>query len=195
MFVFHMGLDVVNYGVWISSVQSLSHVRLFATPGTAARQASLSITNSQNLLKLMSTESVMPSNRLTFCHPLLLLPSIFPSMRVFSRVSSPHQVAKLLEFQLQHQSFQWIFRTDFLWDWLVGSPCSPTDSQEFSPTPQFKSISSSVFIFLYSPTLTSIHDYWKIIALTIWTFVGKVISLLFNTLSRFVIAFLPRSIF
>ena len=87
MFVFHMGLDVVNYGVWISSVQSLSHVRLFATPGTAARQASLSITNSQNLLKLMSTESVMPSDHLILCHPLLLLPSIFPSIRVFSNDS------------------------------------------------------------------------------------------------------------
>ena len=62
----------------------------------------------------------------------------------------------------QHQSFQWIFRTDFLYDWLVGSPYSPRDSQESSPTPQFKSINSSVLSFLYSPTLTSIHDYWKI---------------------------------
>ena len=83
MFVFHMGLDVVNYGVWISSVQSLSHVRLFATPGTAARQASLSITNSQNLLKLVSIDSVMPSSHLILCRPLLLLPSVFPSIRVF----------------------------------------------------------------------------------------------------------------
>ena len=66
-----------------------------------------------------------------------------------------------MEFQLQHQSFQWIFRTDFLWDGLVGSPCSPRDSQESSPTPQFKSISSSVLSFLCSPTLTSLHDYWK----------------------------------
>ena len=122
MFVSHMGSDMVNYGVWISSVQSFSRVQLFATQGTAARQASLSITNSQSLLKLMSIESVMPSNHLIFCHPLLLLPSIFPSMSVFSRVSSSHQVAKLLEFQLQHQSFQWLFRTDFLWDWLVWSP-------------------------------------------------------------------------
>ena len=79
-----------------------------ATPWTAARQASLSITNSWNLLKLMSIELVMPSNYLILCHPLLLLPSIFPSIRVFSNesVSSSHQVAKLLEFQLQHQSFQ-----------------------------------------------------------------------------------------
>ena len=115
MFVSHMGSDMVNYGVWISSAQSVNHVWLFATPGTAVHQASLSITNSQSLLKLMSIESVMPSNHLIFCHPLLVLPSIFPSIRVFSRVSSSHQVAKLLEFQLQHQSFQWIFRTDFLW--------------------------------------------------------------------------------
>ena len=119
MFVSHMGSDMVNYGVWISSVQSFSRVQLFATQGTAARQASLSITNSQSLLKLMSIESVMPSNHLIFCHPLLLLPSIFPSMSVFSRVSSSHQVAKLLEFQLQHQSFQWTFRgCSFRMDWL-----------------------------------------------------------------------------
>ena len=79
----------------------------------------------------------------------------------FKWVSSSHQVAKLLEFELQHQSFQWTFRTDFLWDGLVGSPCSPRDSQESSPTPQFKSINSSVLSFLYSPTLTSIHNHWK----------------------------------
>ena len=73
---------------------------------------------------------------------------------LFQWVSSSHQVAKVLEFQLQHQSFQWIFRTDFLYDWLVGSPCSPRDSQEFSPRPQFKSINSSALSFLYSPTFT-----------------------------------------
>ena len=122
-----------------SSVQSLSYVRLFATPWTAARQASLSITNSRSLPKLMSIESVTPSNHLILCHPLLLLPSIFPNIRVFSNkcfqssptsgsfqmsafnlsqhqgllkwVSSLHQVAKILEFQLQHQSFQWTPRT------------------------------------------------------------------------------------
>ena len=77
---------------------------------------------------------------------------------LFKWVSSSHQVAKVLEFQLQHQSFQWIFRTDFLSDWLVESPCSPRDSQESSPTPQFKSINYVVLSFLYSPTLTSIHD-------------------------------------
>ena len=127
--------------LFLPSVQSLSCVQLFVTPWTAAHQASLSIANSQNSLKLMSIESVMPSNHLILCRLLLLLPSIFPSIRVFSNESfsneSLHQVAKVLEFQLQHQSFQWLFRTDFLWDGLVGSPCSPRDSQESSPIPQF----------------------------------------------------------
>jgi len=80
---------------------------------------------------------------------------------LFQWVSSSHQVAKVSQFQLQHQSFQWIFRTDFLYDWQVGSPCTPRDSQESSPTPQFKSINSLALSFLYSPTLTSIHDHWK----------------------------------
>ena len=93
-------------------VHSLSHVWLFVTPWTATRQASLSITNSWSLLKLMSIESVMPSNHLIFCRPVLL-PSIFPNQGLFQWVSSLHQVAKILEFQLQHQSFQWIFRTYF----------------------------------------------------------------------------------
>ena len=100
---------------------------------------------------------------------------------LFQWVSSSHQVAKILEFQLQHQSFQWTSRTDLLQDGLVGSPCSPRDSwlQESSPTPQFKSINSLALSFLYSPILTSIHDYWKTIALTRQTFVGKVMSMLF----------------
>jgi len=90
-----------------SSVQLLSHVQLFATPWTAARQASLSITNSWNLLKLMSIESVMPSNHLILCCLLLLLPSIFSQHHdLFKQVSSLQQKAKVLEFQLQHQSFQ-----------------------------------------------------------------------------------------
>ena len=97
------------------SVQLLSRVWLFVTPWTAAYQASLSITNSWSLLKLMSIASVMPSNHLILCHPLLLQPSIFPSFRVFSnKFDSSHQVAKVLEFQLQHQSFQWTTKTDFL---------------------------------------------------------------------------------
>ena len=80
---------------------------------------------------------------------------------LFKWVSSSHQVTKILELQLQHQSFQWIFRIDFLYDGLVESPCSPRDSQESSLTPRFKGISSSTFSFLYSLTFTSMHDYWK----------------------------------
>ena len=104
---------------------------------------------------------VMPSNHLILWHPLLLLPSIFPSIRVFSNESSSHEVAKVLEFQPQQQSFQWTPRTYLLYDGLVESPCSPRVSQEFSPTLQVKIINSSVLSFLYSPTLTSIDDYWK----------------------------------
>ena len=80
---------------------------------------------------------------------------------LFQWVSSSYQVAQVLEFQLQHQSSPWIFRTDFLCNRLVGSPCSPRDSQESSLAPQFKSINSLTLSFLYGPTLTSIHDRWK----------------------------------
>ena len=99
-----------------SSVQlSRSVMSNSATPWTAAHQAYLSITNSWSLLKIMSIKSVMPSNHLILCHPLLLPPSIFPSIGgLFKWITSSHQVVKVLEFQLQHQSFQWIFRTDFL---------------------------------------------------------------------------------
>ena len=141
----------------ISSVQSLGHVQFFATPWTAASQASLSITNSQSLLKLTSIPSVMPSNHLVLCRPILLPLSIFPSIRVFSNESALCiRWPKYWSF-----SFSPIFRTDFLQDGLVVSPCSPRDSQESSPTPQFKSINSSALSFPYSPTLISIHDYWK----------------------------------
>ena len=160
----HIFFQIMLSAVWkdgFSSIQSLSHVWLFATPWIAARQAFLSITNSWSLLKLMSIESVMPSNHLILCRPLLLLPSIFPSLGLFQWVSSSHQVARLLEFQLQHQSFRWIFRTGFLQDGLVGSLCRPRDSQESSTTPQFRGINSSVLSLLYGSTLTSIHDYWK----------------------------------
>ena len=131
----------------------------------------------------------MPSNHLILCLSLLLLPSIFPNMRVFSNESVlpirpkywSSSSASVLPMNIQN------FRNDWL-----DSPCSPRDSQVSSPTPQFKSINSSALRLLYSPTLTSIHDYWKTIALTRRTFVGKVMSLLFNILSRSVIAFLPR---
>ena len=95
-------------------IQLLSHVQLFVTPWTAAHQASLSFIISQSLLKLKSIKLMMPSNHLILCHPLLLLSSIFPSIRVFSNEPTLHQVdAKVLELQLQLQSFQWIFRVDF----------------------------------------------------------------------------------
>ena len=131
------------YSDQVSSVQSFSCVRLFATPWTAARQASLTTTNSRSLLKPTSIESVMPSNHLILCHPLSSCLKSFPASGSFKRVSPSHQVAKVMKFQLQHHSFQWIFRTDFLQDRLVGSPCCPRDYQESSLTPQFKSINSS----------------------------------------------------
>ena len=102
-----------HMSVQFSSFHLLSHVRLFATPWTTACRASLSFTNSRSLLKLMSITSVMPSNHLILCRPLLLLPSIFPSLRVFSN-ESVLCIRWPKVFQLQHQSFQWIFRTDFL---------------------------------------------------------------------------------
>jgi len=144
-----------------SSVRSLNRVRLFATPWIAARQASQSTTNSRSSLRLTSIESVMPSSHLVLCRPLLLLPPIPPSISLFQWVNSSHEVAKVLEFQLEHHSFQKNPRADLLQNGLVGSPCSPRDSQESSPAPQFKSINSLVLRFLHSPTLTSIHDHRK----------------------------------
>ena len=141
-------------GLFVVIVQSLSHVQLFATSWTAAHQVSLSITNSWGLLKLKSIEFVIPSNHLILCCPLLLLPSILPGIRVFPKESVIH-----IRWP-KYWSFSFTIRTDFLWDGLVGSLCSPRDSQEYSPTPQFKSINSSALSFLYSSTLTSIHDYW-----------------------------------
>ena len=108
---------------------------------------------------LISIESVMPSNHLILCHPLLLLPSQHQSL--FQCVNSLHEVAKVLEFQLQHHSLQSNPRADLLQNGLVRSPCSSRDSQQSSPTPQFKSINSSALSFLHSPTLTSVHDHLK----------------------------------
>jgi len=145
----------------LSSVQSLSRVRLFATPWTAARQASLSITSSRSSLKLMSIESVMLSNHLILCCPLLLLPSVFPSIRVFSNESVLCiRWPKYWSFSFSiSPSNEYSGLISFRMDWL--DLLAPRDSQESSPTPQFKSINSLVLSFLYSPTLTSTHDYWK----------------------------------
>ena len=145
-----------------SSVQSLSHVRLFVTSWIAARQASLSITNFRSSPKLMSIQSVMPSSHLSLCHPLLLLPSIFPSTRVFLnesalRIRWPRYWSFSFNINPTNEHPGLI---SFRMDWL-DHLCSPRDSQESSPTPQFKSINSSVLSFLYSPTLTFIHDQWK----------------------------------
>ena len=143
-----------------SSVESLSHVRLFATPWTAACQASLYITNSQSSLKLMSIESVMPSSHLILCRPLLL-PSIFPSIKVFSNESALYiRWPKYWSFSFNiSPSNEDPGLISFRIDWLDLLAVQGT--QESSPTPQFKSINSSVLSFLYSPTLTSIHDHRK----------------------------------
>ena len=105
-------------------------------------------------------DAIQPSHSLLSPSPSAF--NLSQQQGLFKWVSSSHQVAKALELQLQHQSVQWIFRTDLLQNGLVWSPCSARDSQESSPTPQFKSISSLVLSFLYSPTLTSVHNYWKI---------------------------------
>ena len=146
-----------------SSVQLLSHVWLLATPWTAAFQSSLSITNSKCLLKLMSIKSVMPSKHLILCRPLLLLPTIPPSIRVFSNESILRmRWPKYWSFSFSvSPSNEHPGLISWTRDGLAGSPCGPRDSQESSPTPQFKSINSLALSFLYSPTLTSIHEHWK----------------------------------
>ena len=132
----------------------------------------------------------MYSNNLILYHPLLLLPSIFPRIRAFLVSQLFASGGQSVGASASASALQWIFRIDFLQDWLVWSTCSPRDSQESSPTPQFKSINSVVLSLLYGTTLTSTHSH---ITLTIWIFVSKEMSLLFNTLFRFVIAFPPRS--
>ena len=134
----------------------------------------------------------MPSSHLILCCPLLLLPSIFPSIRVFSSESViPIKWPKYWSFSFNiSPSNEYSGLISFRMDWLDLLAVQERDSQESSPIPQFKSINSLAFSFLYSPILTSIRDYWKTIALTRWTFVGKAMSLLFNVLSRLVITFL-----
>ena len=142
----------------------------------------------------MSIGSVMPSNHLILCHPLFLLPSNFPSIGVFPMSQffpSGGQSIGTSAFSIS-PSNGYSGLISFRIDWFL-SPCSPRDSQESSPTPQFKSINSSVLNFLYDPILTSIQTSGKTIALTRWIFVGKVMSLFFNMLSRLIIAFLSKS--
>ena len=179
-----------------SSVQSLSHVWLFATPWTAAHQSSLSITNSQSLLRLMSVESVMPSNYLILCHPLLLLPSVFPSIRIFSnesalRIRWPKYWS--FSFNISHCN-EHPGLIPFRINWLDLLAVQGT----LKSLLQHHSSKASILLHLAFFVIQLSHPYMttgKTIGLTRWTFVGKVMSLLFNMLSRLVITFLPRSVF
>ena len=178
----------------LSSAQSLSHVWLFVTPQTAARQASLSITHSWSLLKLMFIELVMPSNHLILCHPLLLLPSIFPSIRVFSSESILHiRWPKYWSFSFSiSPSSEYSGLISFRMDWLDLLAVQGTLKsllQHHSSKASLFQHSAFFIVQLSHPYMTT----GKIIPLTRWTFVGKVLSLLFNMLSMLVITFLPRS--
>ena len=177
-----------------SSVQLLSRVRLFATPWIAARQASLSITNSQSPPKPMPIESVMPSNHLILCHPLLLLPSIFPSIKVFSNESAVHiRWPKYWSFSFnispsnEHPGLI-SFRIDWL-NLLAVQGTLKSLLQHHSSKASILQHSAFLIVQLSYPYTTT----RKTIALTRWTFVDKVMSLLFNMLCRLVITFLPRS--
>ena len=178
----------------IQSVQSISRVQLFVTPWTAAGQASLSITSSWSLLKLMSIESVMPSNNLILCDPLLRLPSIFPSIRVFSNESVLHiRWPKYWSFSFSmsppnEYSGQITFRIDQL-DLLAVQGNLKSVQQHHSSKVSILQHSAFFIVQLSHPNMTT----GKTIALTRWTFFGKVMYLLLNMLSRLIIVFLPRS--
>ena len=165
-----------------------------ATPWAAARQASLSITNSWNLLKLMSITSVMPSNHLILCRPLLLLPSIFPSIRVFSNESTlrirwpAYWSFSFCISPSDEYSGLISFRMDWL-DLLAVQGTLKSLLQHHSSKASILQRSAFLIVQLSHPYMTS----GKTIALTRWAFVGKVMSLLFSLLSMLVIAFLPRS--
>jgi len=190
-----MASQRVGHGISsVSSVQSLSHVRLFATLWTAAHQASLSITNLQSLLKLMSTESVMPSDHLILCRPLLLLPSTFPSIRVSSNKSLLRiRWPKYWSFSFSiSPSNEYSGLISFRMDWLdlpVVQGTLKTLLQHHSSKASILWHSAFFIVQLSHPYMTT----GKPIALTRWAFVGKIMSLLFNMLSRLVITFLPRS--
>ena len=142
------------------AVQSLSNVWLFATPWTAATQASLSFTISQSLLKLISLSQWRHPTILSSVASFSFCPQSFPASGSFPLSWLSASGGQEWKLQL-HKSFRWIFRVDFLYECLVWSPCSSRGSEESSSTPQFKSINSSALSFLYGPSLTSIHDYWK----------------------------------
>ena len=178
----------------VSSVQSLSRVWLFVTPWAAALQASLSITSSWSLLNLMTIELVMPSKHLILCHPLLLLPSIFPSIRVFSNESILRiRWPKYWSFSVSISPFnEYSGLISFRMDWLGLLAVQGT----LKSLLQHHSSKASILLRCAFFIVQLLHPYMttgKNIALTRWTFVGKVMSLLFNMLSRLVITFLPRS--
>ena len=188
-------LHANSYAYYIfSSVQSLSRVQLFATPWTAARQASLSVTNSWSPSKPTSIELVMPSNHLILCRPLLLLPSIFPSIRVFSNESIlcirwPKYWSSSFNMSLSNEHPGLIsFRMDWL-DLLAVQGTLKSLLQHHSSKASILQRSAFLIVQLSHPYMTT----GKTIALTTQTFVGKVLSLLFNMLSRLVIIFLPKS--
>ena len=172
----------------ISSVQSLSRVQLFATPWTAARQVSLSITNSRSLLKLMYIESVMPSTHFILCHPLLFLPSIFPTIRIFSNESVLRiKWPKYWSFNIS-PSNEYSGLISFRMDWLDLLAVQGM----FKCLLQHHSSKASILWHSAFFTVQLSHPYittGKTTALTRWTFVGKVMSLLFNMLSRLVMLF------
>ena len=177
-------------------MQSFSHVQLFVTPWTAARQASLSFTISQSLFKLMSIESVMPSRHLILYRPLLLLPPIPPSIRVFSNESTLQmRWPKYWSFSFsispskEHPGLI-SFRMDWL-DLLAVQGTLKSLLQHHSTKASILWCSAFFIVQLSHPYMTT----GKTIALIKWTFVGKVMSLVFNMLSRLVITFLPRSVF
>ena len=177
-----------------SSVQSHSRIQFFVTPWIAVCQASLSIANSRSLLKLMSIESVIPSNHLILCHPLLHLPSLFPSIRVFSNESVlpirwPNYWSFSFSISYSNEYSGLIsFRMDWL-DHLVVQETLMCLLQHHSSKASILQRSAFFIVQLSHPYMTT----GKTIALTRWTFVGNVMSLLFNMLSRLVIAFLQRS--
>ena len=174
--------------------QLLSRVHFFVTPWTAVYKASLSITNSWSLLRLRSIESVMPSNHLILCHPPILLPSIFPSIRVFSsesilRIRWPKYWSFSFSIRPSNEYSGLIsFRIDWL-NLLAVQGTLKTILQNHSSKTSVPQHSAFFIVQLSHPYMTT----GKTIALTRWTFVGKAMSLLLNVLSRLVIAFLPRS--
>ena len=184
-----------QHQVQFSSVQLLSHVQLFATPWTATHQASLSITNSQSLLKLMSIESVMPPNHLILCHPLLLPPSIFPSIRVFSNESAllirwPKYRSVSFKISPSNGHSGLIsFRMDWLDLLAVQGTLNKSLLQHHSSKASILQHSAFFIVQLSHPYMTT----GKTIALTRQTFVDKETPLLFDMLSKLVITFLPRS--